>query len=179
MLSSAPVVASANLVLNYTNTTFGMVGKNEIDNHADTICSGLNWNQLVGRILQRDTLSIGYQPKSNKPVAKCATAVYTCPESGRSVLLVADQVLWFGADLHCSLLNPYQIRSCGHSLCDDPWDPNRELGLDVGEIFILLMASGPTLFLETCKFSDWEMLNLPLIELTAPCWDPSILIMPV
>ncbi len=84
-----------------------------------------------------------------------------------------------GADLHCSLLNPYQIRPCGHSLCDDPWDPNRELGLDVGEIFILLMASGPTLFLETCKFSDWEMLNLPLIELTAPCWDPSILTMPV
>ncbi len=99
MLSSARVVASANLVLNYTNTTVGMVLKNEIDNHADTSCAGLNWNKLlefVGRILQHDTLSIGYQPKSNKPVAKCATAVYTCPESGQSVLLVADQVLWLG-----------------------------------------------------------------------------------
>ena len=35
-----------------------------------------------------------------------------------SVVLVADQVLWFGNDLHCSLFSP---RAYGYGVCDDPW----------------------------------------------------------
>ena len=179
VISSSRVTASAN-VSNYANTIIGTIGKNEIDNHADTICAGPNWKllELSGEFCSVTPFSSDYQPKANVPVARCAT-VYTCPDLGHSVLLVANQVLWFGADLHCSLLNPHQIRSYGHSLCDDPWDSNRALGLDVGAIFIPLLASGPNLFFESRVPNDWEMSNLPTIELTAPHWDPSTLQMPV
>jgi hypothetical protein len=109
VISNLRVTASAN-ISNYANTIVGTIGKNEIDNHADTICAGLNWKllELSGEFCSVTPFSADYHPKTNVPEAKCATA-YTCPESGQSVLLVADQVLWFGADLHCSLLNPHQI----------------------------------------------------------------------
>ncbi|KAI2511679.1 Reverse transcriptase (RNA-dependent DNA polymerase) [Fragilaria crotonensis] len=89
------------------------------------------------RVLQCFTFSSDYQPKQDVPIAKCATA-YTCPDSGASVVLVADQVLWFGDELHCSLINPHQIRSHGFSVCDDPWDPHRALGIDLTPFSYLL-----------------------------------------
>ena len=179
VISSPRVTASAK-IQNHANAIIGTIGKNEIDNHADTICAGPNWRllELSGEFCSVTPFSSDYQPKTNVPVGKCAT-VYTCPNSGQSVLLVADQVLWFGAGLHCSLLNPHQIRSFGHSLCDDPWDPHRAIGLDVGDVFIPFMASGPNLYFETRVPSDWEMSHLQVIELTAPHWDPSTLNMPV
>ena len=51
----------------------------------------------------------------NVPIAKCATT-YTCPSSGESIVLVPNQVLRFGNELHCSLINPHQIRSHGFSI---------------------------------------------------------------
>ena len=74
---------------------------------------------------------------------------YTCPLSGNSVVLVADQVLWFGNELHYSLMNPHQIRSHGYSICDDPWDPHRSLGIDLDGIFIPLLTSGLNLSFES------------------------------
>jgi hypothetical protein len=75
-----------------------------------------------------------YEPRRNVPVAKCAT-VYTC-DDGQSYLFVADQVLWFGASMPNSLINPHQICAFGLLLCDDPWDPNREIGMDTGKFFV-------------------------------------------
>jgi hypothetical protein len=149
VISSSRVTASAN-VSNYANTITGTIGKNEIDNHADTICAGPNWKllELSGEFCSVTPFSSDYQPKANVPVARAAT-VYTCPDSGQSVLLVADQVLWFGANLHCSLLNPHQIRSYGHSLCDDPWDPHRPIGIDLEPLFVPLTVSGPNLSFES------------------------------
>ena len=166
--SSIRIMASANLT-NYSTTMDGTIGNNEIDNHADTICAGPNWKllELTGEFCNVTPFSSDYKPKSNIPVAKCATTYTSCQDSGQSVVLVADQVLWFGADLHCSLINPHQIRSFGHSVCDDPWDPHRDLGLDVGALFIPLLTSGPNLFFETHVTSQWELENLPIIELTA------------
>ena len=108
------------------------IGMNEIDNHADTICAGPNWKllELSDEYCNVSPFSADYKPKPNVPIAKCATT-YTRPTSGASVVLVADQVLWFGNELHdCSLINPHQIRSHGYSVCDDPWDPHRSLAWD-------------------------------------------------
>jgi hypothetical protein len=99
--------------------------------------------------------------------------VYTCPDSGASVVLIADQVLWFGNELHCSLINPHQKRSHGFSVCDDPWDPHRALGIDLDSLFIPLIASGPNLQFESRVPTDWEVSNLPIIEITAPTWNPA------
>ena len=179
-MTSSDRIAASTKQMKYANTVEGTIGRNEIDNHADTICAGPNWKllELSGEFCNVTPFSAEYQPKVNVPVAKCATT-YTCPESGHSIILVADQVLWFGADLHCSLLNPHQIRSFGHSLCDDPWDPHRALGLDVGELFIPFMTSGSNLYFESRVPTTWEMENLPIVELTAPHWNPTTFNMPV
>jgi hypothetical protein len=45
-------------------------------------------------------------------------------------ILEVNQALWFGDKLDSSLINPNQIRSYGLSLCDDPFDMHRDLGID-------------------------------------------------
>ena len=165
--SSIRTLASAKL-RTYDTTIVGVTGKNEIDNHADTICAGPNWKllELSGEFYSVTPFSTDYQPKVNIPVGRCATT-YTCPETGQSILLVADQVLWFGNDLHCSLINPNQIRSFGHSVCDDPWDQHRSIGMDVDSFFIPFYTAGPTLYFETSvpligNLRIYNSSNLPL-----------------
>ena len=179
VMSGERIMASAKST-NDSTTVDGTTGTNEIDNHADTVCAGPNWKllELTGELCNVTPFSSDYEPKSNIPVAKCATT-YTCPDSEHSVFLIADQVLWFGTALHCSLINPHQIRAFGHRiLCDDPWDPNRTLGLDVRTMFTPLLTSGPNLYFETHETSPWELDNFPVIKLTAPHWNPSTLVMP-
>ena len=90
--SSIWTLASAKLHT-YDTTIVGVTGKNEIDNHADTICAGPNWKliELSGEFCFVTPFSTDYQPKVNIPVGRCATT-YTCPETGQSIVLVADQV---------------------------------------------------------------------------------------
>ncbi|KAI2489216.1 Reverse transcriptase (RNA-dependent DNA polymerase) [Fragilaria crotonensis] len=157
----------------------GQVGRNEIDNHADTICAGPNWRVLefTGQFCSVAPFSMEYSPKVNVPVAKCAST-YLCPTTGQSVLLIVDQALWFGDDLHTSLINPHQIRSFGYSVCDDQWDPHRALGIDTESFFIAFHPDGPNLYFESRVPTLWELDNLFPITLTAPYWDPSGLSMP-
>jgi hypothetical protein len=114
------------------------IANNEIDNHADTTCAGPNWRlvELSGEYCTVSPFSAEYQPIPDVlPIAKCATTC-TCPTTGDSIVLVADQVLWFGNDLHCSLINPHQIRAYGYGVCDDPWDPHRPIGIDSDSLFV-------------------------------------------
>ena len=173
-----PIISSARRAgtrqISSPPTTPGNVGNNEIDNHADTICAGPNWRllELTGEYCTVAPFSSDYTPKQDIPIARCATT-YTCPTSGESIVLVADQVLWFGNDLHCSLLNPHQLRAHGHGVCDDPWDPHRELGIDLDYLFIPLTLSGPNLSFESRVPTDWDMENLAIIELTSNLWNPA------
>jgi hypothetical protein len=147
---------------------------NEIDNHADTKCAGPNWKllKLPGEYCNVSPFSADYQPKSDVPIAKCAT-VYTCQTSSNSIILVADQVLYFSDKLHCSLIHPHQIRSHGYGVCDDPWDPHWSIGTDLESIFIPLRPDGPSLCFESCIPTDWEMKYLPIIEITSSSWNPA------
>lgn len=80
----------------------------------------------------------------------------------------------FGNKLHCLLINPHQICSYWYSVCNDLWDPHRPLGIDLEGIFIPLLMSGPNLlFFKSHVPTDWEMETLPIIELTAPVWNPT------
>jgi hypothetical protein len=152
----------------------GHRGSNEIDNHADTICARPNWRllELSGKYWNVSPFCTDSQPKTNVPITKCATR-HTCPSNGNLVILIADQVLWFGNKLHCSLINPHQIRSHGYSDCDHPWDPHRPLGINLDSTFDPLLASGPNLFFESQVPTDWEMETLPIIEITPPIWNPA------
>ena len=44
-------------------------------------------------------------------------------------ILVFGQVIWFGDRMDISRINPNQYRSYDISLCDDPTEPHRPLGL--------------------------------------------------
>jgi hypothetical protein len=156
---------------------------NSIVSHSSTpdgtICVGKNWRVLeyTGELCSVMPFSKDYNPTPNIPVARCATT-YTCPDSGQSILLIADQVLYFGDSMEHTLINPHQIRSHGYSLCDDPWDPNRTLGLDTEHFFIPFFTTGSTVHFASAFPSRWDLDNLPTIQLTAPHWDPSAFSMP-
>ena len=157
----------------------GVIGKNEIDNHADTICAGSNWIVLefTGEYCNVSPFSAEYEPLENVPIAQCAT-VYTYDSSGATVILIADHVLWFGDKLSTSLINPHQLRDHGIGVCDDPWDPYRPLGIEADQGFIPFSSYGTTLFFESRSPSPWELENLPTVLLTAPRWNPHDFTMP-
>ncbi len=83
-------------------------------------------------------------------------------------------MLWFGSNnLHCSLINPHQIQAYGYGVCDDPWEPHRPFGIDLGSIFVPLTVSGPNPSFESRVPTDWEMSNLPIVKITSTTWNPA------
>ena len=88
------------------------------------------------------------------------------PDSGNSVVLVADHVLWFGDELHCLIINPHQIRSNGYGSVMTRGTHIGPLGLTSNEsIFVPLTVSGSNLFFETRDPTLREMENLPIIKI--------------
>ena len=60
----------------------------------------------------------------------CSAATAWDNVDGETFILVFGQGLWFGERMpNKSLLNPNQCRSFGISLCDDPTDTHRDLGI--------------------------------------------------
>ena len=157
----------------------GIHGRNEIDNHADTICAGANWTVLefTGEYCNVSPFSSQYKPLEGVPIAKCAT-VFVFENTGTVVLLIADQVLWFGNDIPTSLINPNQLRAHGIQVCDDPWDPFRHIGIETENGRIPLTANGSTLFFNSYSPSPNELDYLPPLHLTGPRWNPHDLVMP-
>ena len=102
----------------------------ESDSHADTCALGSNfllvetteWTCTVQPFHKE------YAAQDNIPVVTGATA-YDDPATGETVILIFHQSLWFGSSLENSLICPQQVRSYGVSMCDDPYDPNRPLGM--------------------------------------------------
>jgi hypothetical protein len=82
----------------------------------------------------------------------------------------------FTESLEHSLINPNQIRYDGHSLCDDPWDRRRSLGLVERDynIFIPFQTRGTVIHFESRVPSVKELNTLPRLVLTEDTlWDPS------
>ena len=102
----------------------------ESDSHADTCALGSNF-LLVETTEWTCTVQPfheDYAAQDNIPVVTGATA-YDDPATGETVILIFHQSLWFGPSLENSLICPQQVRSYGVSMCDDPYDPNRSLGM--------------------------------------------------
>ena len=147
----------------------------EIDNHADTHCFGHNFRPMhwTGQECSVAPFLAEYSEQINIQICTGATA-YTL-ETGEMVILLFGQGLWFGDRMDKSLINPYQCRSYGIQLCDDPIDPHRKLGIHpIDDCFIDLHMNG-----STCGF----LMQYPTDENLANCrhitmsdeenWDPS------
>ena len=160
-----------------TDSTPETTGKVEVDNHADTSCLGANFRvmEFTEHVVNVQPFSNELQGLENIPIATGATA-WDDPDSGRITILIVHQGLWFGRRLDNSLLSPNQCRNFGISLCDDPWDPNRPLGIELREETIPFEFEQNVVYLETRAPTDEELNNphLRRIELTSDrVWDPS------
>lgn len=123
----------------------GTTADNETDTNADTCVLGSNFGILA--YTSRSAEVCGFDHTSNEanssvPIVSGGTA-YDCPETGLTYILVFHESLYFGRRLNHSLLNPNQMRHYGIPVWDNPYDPSRELGIEVDSgLFIPFVARG-------------------------------------
>ena len=122
----------------------------EIDNHADTTCFGKNFKVIsfTSEICSESPYLSEYDSVYDIPICTAATAVEL--DSGETIILEFGQGLWFGDRLNQSLINPNQCRSYGISVCDDPTDPNRDIGMECPDNYFLPFKMRGT----TCYFKS-------------------------
>ena len=153
----------------------GTVARCELDTHADTCVAGPNFmvHEYTGENCDVAPYSKEYNPIVNVPVVNAITA-YTDTDSGQTLLLRFNQVLWYGDKLDMSLINPNQIRYNGITVSDDPTNRDRLFGIDGDDFSVPFQMEGTTVFFESRVPSKWEMENCPVIELTMDVpWNPS------
>ena len=150
-----------------------------MDNHADTHCLGKNCRPIS---FTSEECSVApflseYSEVTNVPIGTGATA-YTLT-SGEVIILLFGQGLWFGNRMERTLINPNQCRAYGVSICDDPVDPHRPLGImctgENGEdLFIQMFMNGSTCTFLSRYPTDIELDSCRRFLLSDEhVWDPS------
>jgi hypothetical protein len=79
-----------------------------MDTHADTSCSSANWQLLdfTNEVCEVTPFLDSYDLVKEVMVARCGT-LWMSPNTGHEyLLLVGDQMLWFGSQMDYSLFNP-------------------------------------------------------------------------
>jgi hypothetical protein len=147
-----------------------------MDTHADTCVAGRNFLmcEFDGTTCEVSPFTDEYQAMKDIPVVSAATA-WTDDESGETIILWFNQILWYGDKLRHSLINPNQLRHYGISVCDDITDQNRRFGIDIhGEYFIPFQMKGTNIYFESRVPSKWELQNCRIITITDDnVWDPT------
>jgi hypothetical protein len=154
----------------------GTIACCEMDSHADTCVAGPNFvfdEYTPGENCDVTPYSNEYQPIMGVPIVNASTA-YTNPETGETVILRFNQVLWYGKKLDMSLINPNQIRYNGLVVSEDPTDRNRMFGIAGTDVAIPFEISGTTVFFISRAPSKWEIENCSVIEMTLDSpWNPA------
>jgi len=119
----------------------------EIDNHADTHCFGKNFRPLEWMNTQCSVSPFLDELGSSENIEICTAGTAWTHPTGETIILVFGQGLWFGSRMNKSLINPNQCRAHGVSLCDDPTDRNRDLGMydSASDTFVPQCSLGLTL----------------------------------
>ena len=159
--------------------TIGPSARNELDTRADTICCGKNFRTLVltGQTCEVKGFHDSLASISDVPIASNATAWTS--EAGETYILIFHESLTFGHEMDHSLINPNQVRSYGIPVWDNPYDPDKRMGIDAGDFHVPFLSEGSTIFFESHYPTDFELENCPHIELTSDReWDPHNVPMP-
>ena len=147
----------------------------EIDNHADTTCFGKNFRVIsfTSEVCSVSPFLAEYDSVTDVPICTAATAVDL--QSGETIILEFGQGLWFGERMDHSLINPNQCRSFGISLCDDPTDPNRKLGLELSDDYVVpFTMRGTTCYFLSRSPSMSEIETCRTFQLTdTDTWNPA------
>ena len=89
------------------------------------------------------------------------------------MILIVNEALWFGTAMSNSLLNPNQCRAFGVSVCDDPTDPHRALGLRSDDVTVPFEMVGTTALFHTRAPSEHELAHCRTVPITGETWDPA------
>lgn len=134
MVVSTPRNTSINCVAQKTCsnscTKAEHVGRNESDNNANAMCFGMNWRPLcfAGKVCDVMPHVDGLGVTKDAQIATAATC-HVNERTGKRIVVVAHEGLWFGDAVPNTSLNPNQTQAFGVGACDDPADPHRELGM--------------------------------------------------
>jgi hypothetical protein len=104
----------------------GTIGCCEMDTHADNSVAGANFliYEFDSKMCEVTPFTNQYQSMKNIPIVLTVTA-WTDRETGKTIILLFHQVLWYRDKLKHSLINPNQLRHQGIPVCDDITDCNR------------------------------------------------------
>lgn len=135
------------------DTVEGTSGRNEMDSMADTSCAGSNWRMLEDTGMACDVYPFkeGYDAVKGVPIATCATLVEG--EDGRDFIIIGHEMLYFGKEMHRSLLNQNQIRAhIRHHrgrVQDDYTRDDEAFGITTSEMFIPFSMDGSAVYFES------------------------------
>ena len=139
----------------------------EIDTRAESCCFGRNFRPTY--YTDQVCTVHGFHPSSppllDVPIVTACTAVDLPYET---VILEIHQGLYL-PELESSLINPNQIRSFGISLCDDPYDTHRPLGLldPLTDTFLPFQTSETFIGWQSRTPTDHELANCRYVVLTS------------
>ena len=151
----------------------GTVADVEMDSNADTCCLGssfviLEYTQRMANVFPYDDK----MPHTTVPIVNGATAI-DCPTTNQTFILVINEGLYYGTRLDHSLLNQNQIRSFGNPVWDNPFDPDRPLGIELPELFIPFQTKGIKILFKTRAPTTQELQNCTHVHVTSKVpWDP-------
>lgn len=153
------------------------LARNEIDSAAETSCAGANWIPLI---YTGDTASVfGFNGKEHDrdiPFATCATKVI--PKSGIPYILICPQMLYYGAQMPRSLLNPNQLRLAGTIVRDDPTTAREEdFGLITSNLYIPFQTAGSTVYFDSVAPTYQEVEDCPYQVIGPDEWNPQTVMM--
>jgi hypothetical protein len=137
----------------------------ELDSHADTIVFGSN--AIIMQYMSRDCnvspYADSYEPIRNVPIVTGATAV-TSQITGETLILFFNKVVWMGAQLDHSLINPNQLRHHGIVVQDNPYaDTSMHLASHNDEFIMPMQAEGTTIFFDSRTQTNYKLANCPHI----------------
>jgi hypothetical protein len=154
------------------------VNRAELDSHADTCVAGAN---TVPLWFTDQTVNVSpfigeYTPIGDIPIASVATA-WDDPSTGRTIILVINEALYFGDRMSYTLLCPNQLRCNGVRVNEVPpafADPGTPHSIIVpGRIEIPLKMRGVMSYIESRRPTTKETKECEHIELTsANPWQP-------
>jgi hypothetical protein len=115
-------------------TEQGYISTSEADTHADTCVAGVNMIALeaTDEVCEVQGYSGELGTIKDVPIVRAATA-WTNPETAETIILIFNQILWYGNRLPISLINPNQLRHNGFRVGDDISDRDRFFGIELEE----------------------------------------------
>jgi hypothetical protein len=159
-------------------TEQGYISTSEADTHADTCVAGANMIALeaTGEVCEVQGYSGELGTIKDVPIFRAATA-WTNPEMAETIILIFNQILWYGNRLPISLINPNQLRHSGFRVSDDIADGDRFFGIELEEDARLpFEMEGTRISFESRVPTAWEMNNENCRHYVVTCghpWDPS------